>query len=379
MKKKSIVTLIIILLICVMFFDFKINGVNVIADYFRSMETESMKKLTKLGRSFDYDRYVSADKKLTFKKDAATINKLKMINKKDILFSTAIIKGEKRESINIEYKVTVYADKSEQADEFIKKVKLDQEIKNQTLLLEFKYQNNPDFIKRIKVNYDIRVPKEIVLDIINQNGKLKVNNINQDIIIENARADTVVNNIGGKANLKVAYGKLFVEKVKGKTRIESNFNKTTVKNIEDNAEINSRYSAVEIDEIAGNLKIESKFGGVVVNDIAGDLNISSKYAGITVSAVKGDIKAEAKFGETNFKNVNNNLNFTGKHADIDVKLSSSFNDYTLFCKTENEDIRSNIELPVNSKGEIKEMKGTVGKGTSKINIITENGDIFINQ
>jgi hypothetical protein len=362
-----------------MFLDFKLNGVNVIADYFRSMETESMKKLSNMGQEINYSQYNSFDRQSSIKQDVTSITQMKLDSKENSLISDINIKGEDRDTIAIDYKVTVYAEKLEQAQKLAEKLEIDKNIEDQTILFKFEFDDNQESIKMVKVNYEIKVPQDLKLDIVNYKGKLQVGNINSDIKLSNSYAPTIVNNINGKVDIKARFGDLELERVTGETVIENSFNKTFINNVDNNVILKSSYGAIDIENISGDLNLDTKFGGVNLLNINGDLTLDSQYSGCFVKTVKGKISAEVKFGEMEFEDVNNDFIFTGKHSDLKVKLNPNFKDYSIYCYNKYENIRSNINIPVISDGNVKEMKGTIGKGTYNIKISSEHGDIFINQ
>lgn len=369
MRKRNIVSLIIIFVILLIFIDFRINGIWVLEGYFKQMQTDSWWE-----NNYSFDNTPRAYKDSTINIEIEEIDVFKLNN----TFGNVTIKGEDRNDLRVDYKITVYAKNEAEAKKFIKKLDIKKDINEKELKLFLKEVEKPEYIKAIKVEYEIKAPKKLALVINNNYGQMLVSDFNSDLILSNKYDPLKIYNINGKVTARARYANLFMKNIEQDVVVETGYNKTSIDSVKGNLTLNSSYSMVEVENIKGRMKLEGKYGSIWIRDMGGDIELNTKYTGLNGAGIKGKIDAEMRYGELNLSEVKNDLNIKSEYCDLNVNLASELEDYQLDCSSRKGNIISNIELSVQSKDGIKELKGVVGKGTVNIKMHTEYGDIFIN-
>lgn len=377
MQKKLIVSAIIVLLVIVMISDFKINKVKVFEDYVRQMETESIHKLQHGGVNLQYhgpraEKTVSD--KITVLPEVSELvidNPAGSIN----------ITGEKRDDILLDYKVTVFADKKEQAEDFIDKVEvIHGTVKNRLILEpeEIDITNLPEGINGIKIEYTLKVPDHLFLDLENRYGRLDVRDIEEDVLLRNYYDKISVENINGDAEIYGRYGNVEVNDIHGSLNLDSRYNSVSIDTVVEDLDLEADYGQVRIDNIGGQTKIGCKYGSLSFNDIRGAIEIQSKYTQIRGADSPGPYKVELKYGQLDLSDIKKSVIAHGKYTGLEVDLHKDVNDYLVYCRTEYGSINHNLPFEIEKiENNIKVLEGKKGSGEVQIQLETDHADINV--
>ena len=374
MRQKHIVTIIILALLLVMVGDFRINKVEMFGNYAKQMETDSMKELNNF-QSPDFDSK-HADKNINMNIPKKDFDSLFM---KNSMGSINII-GEKRKDIEVKANIIVYADTVNRAQEFLSELELTKEITNENIL-EIKLPKKiiPEDINGVKVNYNIKAPQELVLNLNNNFGPLSVEDFNNKVILSNYYDKLTVKDIKGPANLKAKYGGMYVNKIENDAEIEVDYSKTDIRNIKGNLNLKSSFSETSIEEIEGKIDITGKYGGVNAKRINNDLNIKTRFSGIQLDNIDGNLKADLEYGECNINDFKGNADIKTEFADINFIIAEEVKGLKVDGSSEYGNINTNLPLKVSSQNNIKKISGQTGNGEYNIKIKSKHGDLLINK
>jgi hypothetical protein len=154
------------------------------------------------------------------------------------------------------------------------------------------------------VNYNIKMPAQVNLDISNKYGNV------------------VVDEVSGQTTLNIKYGDLTVNKltrgnVKPLNTIIVAYGKATVYEL-GWAEINARYVGLFSVDRAVALLVDSKYSKVSVNEVS-SLVADSKYDGYTIGAVN-NIVVMGGYTDFRFKRVNKKLEVETKYGNLSVDV-----------------------------------------------------------
>ncbi|MBE0680071.1 MAG: hypothetical protein IH592_15020, partial [Bacteroidales bacterium] len=153
------------------------------------------------------------------------------------------------------------------------------------------------------INYNIKMPASINLDIYNKYG------------------NTVVDEVSGLTHLDVKYGDLNVDKlsrgnVKPLNSLVVAYGKATVEEL-GWAEINARYCGMFSVQRATALLVDSRYSKISVEEVS-SLVAESKYDGYTVSNAN-NIILNGGYTDLNFKRVNKKLEVETKYGNLSVE------------------------------------------------------------
>lgn len=153
------------------------------------------------------------------------------------------------------------------------------------------------------INYNIKMPASINLDITNRYG------------------NTVVDEVSGLTHINVKYGDLNVDKlsrgnVKPLNSLVIAYGKATIEEL-GWAEINARYCGMFSVQRATALLVDSRYSKISVEEVS-SLVADSKYDGYTVSNAN-NIVLNGGYTDLNFKRVNKKLEVETKYGNLAVE------------------------------------------------------------
>ena len=222
----------------------------------------------------------------------------------------------------------------------------------------------------VKVNYIIKVPSSISMDINNKYGNINMGNFNGELKLNVSHGNISVRNITKLKSIKLKYGKLRAKKI-SKGDIYVRFAKVKIDEV-DNLDIDCASSEVEIKN-ANRLVIKSLSDEIEIEN-ANYVQVNASFSDIEIEKLKNSIKGKIKHGNLGIDLVNDyfsEISLNGQNTDIELNFtpSSSFEYFVQLEKGESFIVPSNGN---NLKTEdyfdnIHQYEGTFSKGTYKEN------------
>lgn len=371
MRKKWIVSLIIVAVFLLIILDIKHNFIRNFERLYRELETESLRNLIEgdhEGFYHDPSAELEITDQLIYIGDE--IKELYIDNGR----GSIEIRGEEREDILLSYKLTVYAASAELAESFIKELSIVENTTGERLSLKLERKEFPSGVYGVVVDYDLSVPERLFLDIRNSYGKLGVENIAGDIAVKNEYGHSQITDIGGRAVINSQYGKLTVRNIESNLQVVTRYNTLVdIAHIRGNLNLDIKYSRTKLADIGGNLDLKADADSVDIDGVKGSLEINAKYTNLTGSGVEGKIRGTISYGQFDLYQLENDIDLKASYIDIGIHLKDSFDGYLVYCEVENGDIRSN--LPYKAERENRRQILSGGDGEKIINIVSKYGDI----
>ncbi|MFW5992456.1 MAG: hypothetical protein ACOCQN_04615, partial [Halanaerobiaceae bacterium] len=285
-QKKLIVSIIIVLLFVIMISDLRINGIDVFEDYFRQMETDSIRNIHFGEGSLNYSGQRIEETKTDTVNLGPEVSGLSINNRA----GSIKVKGEKREDISLEYKVIVFTEKKEIGEEIIDSIIVAKRTVEDRLIMELKggdSSNLPEGINGVIIEYRLRVPDHLFLDLENRYGELNVSDINENIRLGNYYDRMSVRNIYGDAEIFGRYGATSINNIQGSLDLDTRYNSVNVDTVEKNINLTADYGQAKMVNVGGPADIEYSYGSLEFNDIRGEIRLDSKYTQIRGTASPG--------------------------------------------------------------------------------------------
>lgn len=371
-KKKLLVSLIIIAVILIMFLDFRYNGIRIFENFFREFMTDSLRDLTE-GNIVLSQQASSAELEVSGQVFSISddIKELYLNNEA----GSIVIRGEDREDIFLYYKLTVYADSEELAESYIRDLSVREDTRGGRLSLKLDKGEMPRGVNMVKVDYNLSVPEALFLNIQNKNGVLRVEKMAGDMVLRNSYEECQVLDIAGQAEINVNYGKVFVRNIKGNTKIKSAYNSQVyIGDIGGDLILDDRYSSkIMLADIDGSLDLDSEFGSLEFTRVRGDVRLRTSFTDLEGREVEGRIKGRMNYGNLILLQVANELELDGSYLDMAIHFKDSFDDYRIYCETQYGDISSNLPFTVEKEKSRQILKG--GDGEKAVSLNNINGDI----
>ncbi|MFW5991695.1 MAG: hypothetical protein ACOCQN_00705, partial [Halanaerobiaceae bacterium] len=201
MEKKKTVAIIILILFVIMVFDFRINGSEVFESYFRQMETGSFHSFGNFPQTTAGN--VEVSKEVQMAVEDVDQKELRLYNE----MGSIIIDGEDRNDIELEAEITVYGDEEQIAEDFLAGLEIQNRLSDSRveIILQQEAEKKPA-IKGVKVDYILKAPRKMALDLRNKYGKMEVQNFNSNPILSNQYDQLLVSNIDGNPEIDSRYG-----------------------------------------------------------------------------------------------------------------------------------------------------------------------------
>jgi len=217
--------------------------------------------------------------------------------------------------------------------------------------------------RRLKLHFEVLVPKEFDLDVNTAGGSIKVRDLIGKIDLHTSGGSITVGKIDGPVNAKTSGG------------------------------------SIKVQEARGHVYAHTSGGSITIGETSGSLNAKTSGGGITLDGVTGDTDAYTSGGSLNLKRLSGNVNagtsggsiyaeLTGK-IDEDCTLKTSGGSIRVYLPrniSANIDAhtsggRVNTDFPITIRGTIKKnsLKGKINNGGPLITLRTSGGSIYIKE
>jgi hypothetical protein len=190
-------------------------------------------------------------------------------------------------------------------------------------------------------------------------------------------------------------------KVPEKLNVEviNKFGKVEADSIDGDLKINSANGSINVRSVLGSLTIDNKFGDVIASNVKGSLKLANSNGKIKIENVEGSLTAENRFGDVELKNVvslvdikneNGAITFTSdKIVQNDVNLEGKFGSITLNLNKGQEgrfnlysrhgSIKTALPISINKDNSSESTDTNIGSSKYQFNIKNENGSISVNK
>jgi DUF4097 and DUF4098 domain-containing protein YvlB len=257
------------------------------------------------------------------------------------------ITGANVDTVQVKVVKTAYDSSQSRADEEVKGIKYTIEQTGNMITLKYELPKSMNFNNNVNsVDFDITLPKEVVVDVNSSMGEVNVAGTKGTVNIKNDFGDVTADDIEGALTVQTSGGEV------------------------------DAISVVAGDE---NIDLHSDFGGVSLKKASGkDVILDSNSGPITLSEVRasGDINTNTDFGNTSFENgASNSLSVetnSGRVALVKVKVSKEIKVQDDFGDIELEQVSASSYDLHTSSGSI-----TASNAKGKLKAYTDFGSINI--
>lgn len=192
--------------------------------------------------------------------------------------------------------VTKGVDK-EDLEEFRNKyviLKLEQDGKKARLISEIKSGFSVSSLfkrKEARINLDVRIPKNLDLEIDDGSGSIEVTDINGNLEVDDGSGSIKIANIKGRVNIDDGSGSTTLENIDGKVKINDGSGRIKITDVGGDVDINDSSGTLSIYNIKGSVVVDDGSGGIVIDGVDKDVNIKSAGSGsLTIRNVKGKVR-----------------------------------------------------------------------------------------
>lgn len=375
MTRKKIASLVFFLLLIVLSYDFVTNGFGVLIKYFDAPRYEYLVQIPD-----DVSSVSRKEEKIIAKENLKTFQLYNPYGK-------VVVQGEDRADIKITSEITVYGTGESQAQDYLTKVKIDQNKHGQTLevFISPDKPHSEEFLA-ISVDYSIKVPRDLDLRI-DAFDYLLVDNIQGDIDLRNVGM-TEIKKIDGSVVLGQGAGLTRISDVNGRVKMFGkytnpfreqpnmiNIGDLVMDNITGEISLFINRGRINLRKITGNINGEIMYGEVIAENIQGKITYHGRYVSSDLSDVSKKISIISNYGDIILKNVQNNVDINSRHANIGVisELKHEINAETLYGDI----VFADQKAEIIKKKNLRYYKGIIGDGKYTMDLKTTYGNINI--
>jgi len=302
-----------------------------------------------------------------------------------------------KDSVRFEIEITAYSDDEEDLNEMLDVIEIDIMASTSFIIVQTNWSNDvgifrQGFLKinqevsknvRYKINYKIKIPAGIDLDITNSFGNIFMSDYVGKLEVDLAYGDFRAHSISNLKQMKVKSGKVKVKELK-QGRVKLNSVKPFDIENADNLIIESSSSDIRIEEI-NKLSIKSNHDDISI-DIVHDLYCNLSMSDLIIKELDEKLNSISKYGSITIKNISNldrNTFLDGYKTDFQLKFSHGFSMNLDVSITEKENLTSDSFIVIKSTeketSELWRIKGYVyQKGETELKIKCINGYVQLN-
>jgi DUF4097 and DUF4098 domain-containing protein YvlB len=252
--------------------------------------------------------------------------------------------------------------------------------------------------KGVVSDLEIYLPRKIAVDISTHRGDVNVTDRAADVHAEAARGDISLDQVNGSVTTNLSHGSLHADKVTGNLTTEGHMEDLIAADVTGSLTVNgdvigelklskigkgvafhSSRSEFELAKLDGDLDMDRT--DLRADNIVGPTSMNLRTKDVQLDSVSGELRVQGENGNVTVQFADKPLGdvqVTTNHGSVRLTLPGKAG-FHLDASTRNGNFNSDFP-ELSSSDEEKNnanIKGTVGKGNSKITISTDVGDIDI--
>lgn len=242
--------------------------------------------------------------------------------------------------------------------------------------------NNDHRDDRMEIEYKVKVPRGINLDIDNNYGNLYIQDIRGHVVLDVAYGNLKADALTGNSDVKLSYGNGEIEKMTN-GEVVARYSNLDVENAGD-LEVSNSYSNINFGKTA-DIDLNNKYGNISWKSINA-LDGFSKYGTVKISKLYDALKFDVMYGggirvawiSKNFSTIDVESSYATVALNFEKGMSAMLDANLKYCNLKNYDIEFDHSY-VDESGSQKVYKGKLGSGSfnSKIKVISEYGTVKI--
>ncbi|MGA7463246.1 MAG: DUF4097 family beta strand repeat-containing protein [Candidatus Korobacteraceae bacterium] len=271
----------------------------------------------------------------------------------------------------------------------------------------------------VQTDMDISVPANTPLDIASKRGDITVNDRKAEVKISLQKGDVSLTAIASPVKISLEKGSIRASEIGGDVDLDGHVDSVNIDNVAGSVRLNGDFyediqlskisktvifktsrSDMEIASVPGDISISSDevrgteltgpsrvvtgSKNIHLEDVAGDLDVQSNNGDVEVTTSgkqAGKMIVSTQHGDVALtlasKSTPDKVTVTTQHGDVTLTLPSA-GGFQISAGTRKGDITSDFDaVKVNETNGESRATGTVGSGTSKLQVNTDTGDIKI--
>jgi hypothetical protein len=227
-----------------------------------------------------------------------------------------------------------------------------------------------------RVSYDIALPEDAPLNVLNRFGDVTLTDVLGDAAVRNAngnvrmidgRGDRDIDNMFGNVELRSQQGKIKMTNTNGNVTVDNNtgavradirFGDVAVTNNGGNVTISSSTGSIAASKITGEVSVTHSFGSVSVKGVGGGATVQNRNGAIALDDVSNAITARSSFQGITITNASGPITVENQNAPITLEARASRRCQDILLRTSFAPMRVRVPAEI---GYMLTAKTTFGK------------------
>ena len=250
----------------------------------------------------------------------------------------------------------------------------------------------------VQSDIELFLPRDASIDIASRRGDVMISSRNAEVKITTKKGDITVNDVKGDVSVSLDGGSVRTSQIVGNVAVQGRVDDLDVTQIDGSVRLNGDFfgamrvasvtkavtfqsarTDLEMTRLDGDLSIESD--DLRANNMMGPVRLITRSKEIHLEQVAGDLRVENSNGGVEVHAAGDkpigNIEINSRRGDVRLVLPSK-SAFQMQASTQRGDISSDFqELQSKNDHGQSTLSGTVGKGSGRVQITSDNGDISI--
>ena len=218
------------------------------------------------------------------------------------------VKSWAKNSLQIDYQITTWADDEETAKEIVSDIEIRIEpnkdasgrVTQASITTNYPegwglWRNRQP---RARVDYWLIVPRQTDLELHNRHGSVSVDDLRGTTTVSNRHGDVALGAIEGNLNLDTRHGNVEADSIQGNVCFGGGHGNASLGKVGGNFEGDHRHGYLELDEVGGDLSLAHRHGNAVVHLVGGTIEVHKRHGQIELRGVRDTFHIDAHHADT---------------------------------------------------------------------------------
>lgn len=236
-----------------------------------------------------------------------------------------------KNSLQIDYQITVWAEDEETAKEIASEIEIRIEPEKDTSDRATRVAITTDYPEewglwrnsgsRARVDYWLIVPEQTNLELNNRHGDVSVHDLRGTTTIGNRHGNVSLGAIEGDLNLDAHHGSVEADSIQGNVCFNCGHGNAELGKVGGNFEGDHRHGNLELDAVRGDLTLAHRHGDAIVHSVGGTIEVNKGHGQIDLREVRDTFHIDAHHAAPHLNVViplSGDCVIKGHHAKVDL-------------------------------------------------------------
>lgn len=214
------------------------------------------------------------------------------------------------------------------------------------------------------------------VDVTDANGDVKFDGITGDVRAHMNDGDFSAHTVSGQVVMNGHFGDVTLSEIQGQAVMDGEFfGDTHLEQMSGAVHFHSSRTSIDLPKLGGELTLDSD--DLTAGRVGGPARIETRSKDIELTQVAGDLHVEDSDGDVNVTAAAplGNIEIENRSGGLVLTVPENSNFTVNASTSDDSDLQTDFPLQVQSNGDQKQMSGTVGSGSIRLNLTTTHGDL----